>query len=92
MKTKAKKARRAEPRFKKGDRVRVTAACVIPEFVGVECTVRRVFGDRHGDGAVPRALAGTEGWVCEVDVLFQPGRPEYGFRCFWETLLEPVNS
>jgi len=86
----AKAVKVKERRYQVGDRVRVNAQTGITECIGVECVVRRAFRDRHGEGAIPRAWAGQEEWVYEVDIPRQPGRPEFGFRSFWERLLDKV--
>lgn len=81
----AKQKRRGKvpaPRFQKGDRVKIAPHCVPYEGVykpGDEATVRKVFWDEGGGGQ-------DAGWVCEVDM----GRPEVGYRRFWESLLEPA--
>jgi hypothetical protein len=75
------KGGRAEPLFRKGDRVTVTGACVIPEFVGVTATVVRVAWEPdRGDG-------NPFGWVCYTDLPFTA---EAG-RGFWESLLKKAD-
>jgi hypothetical protein len=76
---------RPKAKFKAGDRVRITARC--EPFPGAyapgdETTVRRVFWDSG------HLVSGHhEGWVCEVDMLMSPDRPDLGYRTFWEYLL-----
>lgn len=72
-----KKAQRPEPKFKKGDRVRVSRDCLIIEHRGRETLVRRVWWDEGGGGQ-------PAGYVCEVDIPFTGT----AFRTFWEHLLE----
>ncbi len=88
-KPRAKRGLLTEPaKFKKGDRVKIAPTCQPWEgryAVGDETTVRAVKWDNGGGGQ-------DAGWVCEVNLERQPGRPEHGFLCFWERLLEPAGA
>ena len=82
----AKKIEKPEPRFKKGDQVKISDRCVALAgcySAGQTSNVRRVFWENAGGGQ-------KEGWVCEVDIPFHPETVEQGFRCFWERLLDPA--